>query len=193
MVLDRSGSMEYIRDETIGSVNGYVDEVKADHPNARFSLTIFDNVSIDTIVDNVAISDVKPLTRETYVPRGMTPLHDAIGHTVALLEKSDAKNKILVVLTDGFENCSREFNGMSIKKLLDSKQTDDSWLVIYLGANQDACVVGQQMGFTMDNSLSFAADKIGLSMTAVAGATTRYMKGGKADAAFTAEERTDAS
>jgi hypothetical protein len=170
-----------------------MDELKKENPNARFSLTTFDNVSIDTVIDDVKASDLKEFTNDMFVPRGLTPLHDAIGQTVAALEKSTAKNKVLVVLTDGYENCSREFNGASIKKLLDSKQQDNSWLVIYLGANQDAIAVGTQMGYAMTNSMSFSADKIGLGMTAAACATARYMKSGnKQDADFTAEERNDA-
>lgn len=79
VVLDRSGSMEIIRDETISSFNAYVEQLAKDTPGAMLSLTQFDSQGIDLVINGEDISHVKPLNRDTYQPRSYTPLYDAIG------------------------------------------------------------------------------------------------------------------
>ena len=73
VVLDRSGSMQSIKDDTIGAFNSYVETLAKDSPKSKLSLTIFDSQSIDTIVNDVPLADVKPLDGDTYQPRASTP------------------------------------------------------------------------------------------------------------------------
>jgi hypothetical protein len=138
---------------------------------------------------------VKPLTTETYVPRGLTPLLDAIGKAVALLDKAEGKLKALVISTDGLENASREQTRASIKALLDERQKQ-GWLVLYLGANQDAFNEGAKMGTHTGTTMNYASTARGTrsSFAAASGATRRFTSSGgdlKA-AAFTQEEREEA-
>jgi uncharacterized protein YegL len=91
VLLDRSGSMQTIKADAIGGFNSYVEDLAKTSPKSTLSLTIFDNESIDTIVDNVVVTEVEPLTDKTYVPRGATPLLDAIAKAVAKLDKTKGK------------------------------------------------------------------------------------------------------
>lgn len=197
VVLDRSGSMNVIRDDTIGAFNTYVEDLAKAEPEARLSLTIFDSHSIDSIVENKKIGKVPELTKETFIPRAGTPLFDAIGRTVAELEATKGKNKVLVVITDGYENASREFSRDQIRKLLEDKQEKDKWLVLYLGANQDAFAEGSTFGTRSGSSMSYAASSKGMrsAFKGAAGSTARFSASGGdlMAAAFTTEERKDAA
>jgi hypothetical protein len=197
VILDRSGSMESCRDSTIDAFNEYVGGLaKDDKVSARVSLTIFDSQSIDLIRDNVKAKDCAKLDRETYVPRSMTPLNDAIGQTVAKIDgetRREGENVALVILTDGLENASHEYSKDAIKKLLDGRQKDKNWLVLYLGANQDAFAEGAAVGTHAANTMNFATAHVGASMRSAARATMSYAGTGKLGAAaFTDEERRSA-
>lgn len=190
-LLDRSGSMKSVRDETIGAFNGYVETVAQENPNARLSLTIFDSQSVDTIINNVAACDVQPLTPEQYVPRAWTPLYDAIGQTVPQLSEVDADRKVLVILTDGQENGSRTFRKEQINRLLQEKQDNDNWLVIFLGANQDAFAEGATIGTVSQNTMTYDVNNMGATLRASARSTMAYASTGDrmGAAAFTDAER----
>ncbi len=142
---------------------------------ACVSLTLFDSSGIDLVRDAVAPPDAV-LKDGEFEPRGMTPLYDAIGQTIADAEgRSKGFDRVaLVILTDGLENASVEFKRDDVLKLLKENQERDGWLVIYLGANQDAWAVGKQFGTVADNSMSFDADKIGVAMDSVSRATASY-------------------
>lgn len=194
VLLDRSGSMQSIKTDAIGGFNDYVEQLAKTSPESTLSLTIFDSISTDTIVDDVTVTKVKPLTEATYQPRGSTPLLDAIGKTVSLLDKTKGKNKVLVISTDGAENCSVEYKKATIKALLDERQKQ-GWLVIYLGANQDAFHEGGSIGTMTSNTMNYAATGTGTrsSFAAASNATKRYAQTGSvAAAAFTTEERENA-
>jgi hypothetical protein len=188
--------MEIVRDDTIGAFNAYVGEIAKDLPGSRLSLTQFDSQGIDLVIDNAKIGDVPRLTRETFIPRGGTPLLDAIGNVAAKLDALKADRKALVILTDGQENASREWKKETVRKMLEAHQEKDGWLVIYLGANQDAFAEGFSFGTQAGNTMNFAATKGGMSntMASAARATRSYFaaataSAGQADASFTTDER----
>lgn len=194
VVLDRSGSMESCRDSTIDAFNEYVNGLSSDEAvSARVSLTIFDSTSVDLLHDNVKAKEMPKLTRETFVPRASTPLNDAIGKTVAKIDaetRREGENVALVVLTDGHENASTEYTKDAIKKLLESRQKDKNWLVIYLGANQDAWAEGATRGTSFGNTMTYDTSNTKAAMAAVTRATMSYAATGNASAAsFTTEER----
>ena len=196
VVLDRSGSMQSMKHDAIGAFNSYVEELAKTVPGSSLSLTLFDSQGVDTIVNDADIAKVVPLNASTFVPRGQTPLYDAIGKVTALLADAKGKNKALVILTDGHENASREYSRDAIKKLLDEKQEKDNWLVIYLGANQDAFAAGAAFGSQAATTMNFASSGAGLrgAMGASADATARYaMSSNRADATFSAAERAKAA
>jgi hypothetical protein len=196
VLLDRSGSMESCRDSTISAFNEYVSTLKSTEDiDARISLTIFDSSSIDLIRDGISARNFTPITREEYVPRASTPLFDAIGKTVAHVDKvtlNDGENVALVILTDGLENASTEYKKDAIKALLSGRQKDKNWMVIYLGANQDAWATGATFGAPQATTMDFDPDRVQPAMAAAAQSTARYARSGsQVVGAFTSKERGD--
>jgi hypothetical protein len=197
IVLDRSGSMEDCRTDAIGAVNSYLRQVKDDKDmEARVSLVIFDSQGIDVIRDAVPAGGCAELAASEYQPRAQTPLLDAVGHGVALLDKRKAGDErcILAVMTDGLENASREYTKETVKALLDRKQKEEGWLVLYLGAGHDAWAQADAMGLRAGNVASFAKAHVGASMAAMGARGRRYARAldAAAEAAaggFTDEER----
>jgi uncharacterized protein YegL len=180
VVLDRSGSMESCRDQTISALNEYVNGLAKDPEiSARVSVSTFDTISIDLVRNQVPASDFKKFSREDFIPRSGTPLFDAIGKTIIEMDKvrvDDNEGVALVILTDGEENSSREHTKDSIKKLIQSRQRDKEWLVTYLGANQDAWAMGQSFGISGLNSMTFNTAYVNATMDAVGASTLRYAK-----------------
>jgi hypothetical protein len=189
--------MEDCRSDAIGAVNSYIRQTRNDTSiEGYISLVIFDSQSIDTIRDRVAAGTCAELEADEYQPRGATPLLDAVGHAVALLEKSPIKDerRVLAIMTDGLENASREYTKETLKALLDRKQKEDGWLVLYLGADHDAWAQAGALGLHAGNVASFAKAAIGAGMDSVKSRAFRYaaasapfeeaMSGG-----FTDEER----
>lgn len=166
-ILDRSGSVSSIIDDMIGGFNTFIEDQKKVDGECYVTVALFDDM-YELLYDNVELSKVKPITREEWTPRGMTALYDAIGKTVNTLEAkhltSESKpDKVLVcIVTDGFENHSREFKLEDIKSIIKRKEAD-KWAFLYLAANQDAFGVGKSMGFSGGNTLSFSASAEGAS------------------------------
>ncbi len=162
LLLDRSGSMASCRDATLGAANEYITGSQADPAlnGASFALTIFDSASIETIRDGI-MSEIAPLTAADFVPRGSTPLLDAIGRSIASLDaklaKAGAKRAVLVVATDGQENASRKHTFDSISLLIKARQ-EEGWLVIFLGAGLEAAKQGAKLGVDAGKVAAFSTD-----------------------------------
>lgn len=139
-LLDRSGSMDACRDDTIGGYNSFVDSQKP--LGGTMSLYQFDH-EILTMYENVPIEDVTPLVRETFQPRGSTALLDAMGHVLKL---DLPRETTVIILTDGDENASTKYTSEHIKDLVESRQTRDNWSFVYLGANQDVVLTARKLG-----------------------------------------------
>lgn len=193
IVLDRSGSMSSCLNATISSINEYLGSLD---PLARVSMHLFDSdgvwnasrISLQTLCDGVPAKNAPRLNTQNYQPRGGTPLYDAIGQVVSAISSPDNR-EVVVVLTDGHENTSKEWNQHSVKSLLENRQ-DRGWMVIYLGANQDALKEGAKFGARAHNTMTFDTANVGMGLAAVARGTSLYSSGASAEVAgFTAEER----
>jgi uncharacterized protein YegL len=166
-ILDRSGSMSSIIDDAIGGFNEFLKKQKKQDDEATMTVALFDD-RYDLLYNNVDLQKVKKITRDEWSPRGMTALHDAIGKTIndvdteiKKLKKSERPDKILVaIVTDGWENASREYNGNDIKRLIKKKEKDD-WQFVYIGADQDAFTVGTSFGVKGGNTLSYTNTSAG--------------------------------
>ncbi len=167
MVLDRSGSMGSCRKSTIDAVSKYLAEARGDDvmKEADFSLTIFDSQSIDSIRSGAPIN-ITDLTAEDFVPRGGTPLYDAIGRGIDNLDAKVAKagKAILVIVTDGEENSSRKHSHGSISELIKARQAA-GWLVVFLGAGLEAARQGIALGVRAASTASISMDAKGLNNT----------------------------
>lgn len=190
VVLDRSGSMAVIKSQTIKGFNGYCQEVCKTAPKSRLSLTVFGGSDLATVIDDKEIGSVVQLTDSSYQPGGGTPLYDAIGHAIGLLDDASGANKVMVIITDGEENQSTKFTKETIRALLSERQEEENWLVIYLGANQDAFAEGAKFGSRMGSTMNYAAQNMAQTMAVAARSTSSYAATASLDAAaFTEAER----
>lgn len=164
VILDRTGSMESIRDDTIGGFNAFLGEQKAQKGKATLTLVQFDSQEPYEVVHRFqAVKEVPELTRETYVPRGSTPLLDALGRGINDLEKSlaemEKKNKprkiVFAVVTDGLENASREFTRNQVMKMIKEKTEKEKWQFVFLSADLGAIEEARDLGVSINASLAY--------------------------------------
>jgi len=163
-IIDRSGSMSSIKDDAIGGFNQFIDEQKKIPGEATVTYTQFDTI-YEIIYANKPINEVPELNAKTYVPRGMTALHDAVGRTIdevgARLEKmskNDRPDKVIIaILTDGHENSSKEYSHNRVQEMIKHQKEKYSWEFIYLGASEDAFDVGISFGLDAKDIFRFAA------------------------------------
>ena len=163
VLLDRSGSMSAIRDEVIGGLNGFVEQQQKLDGEARFTLVQFDSVNAyEVIIDNQDMKRVRILEKDDLIPRGTTPLLDAIGKTfgsvrsrLALTKDQYKPDKVVVaIVTDGLENASKEMSGDVVTQLIANARSD-GWEVTFLAANQDAIQTGADLGIPRASSLTY--------------------------------------
>lgn len=181
-IIDRSGSMSSIKDDAIGGFNAFLKEQKGVDGEATMDLLLFDN-KFNKVVDNVDIQKVNELNSQTYTIGGTTALYDAIGMSIDneldYLAK-DSKNRpdktLIVILTDGQENASHEYNRDRIKLMISEMEEQFKWCFIFLAANQDAVLTASGLGISKGNSMNFAAtsDGINVAYQAMSRASTYY-------------------
>lgn len=158
-VLDETGSMHDIKEDTIGGFNQWLEEQKqVDVEETRFSLVLFSKIQGEKTYrmkyDGVPIEEVEELDESTYRPRGTTPLLDAIGITIdslgTRLDKMDQDDRpesvIVAILTDGLENASEEYTLERVKEMVTHQQEKYGWNSIFLGCGIDAFAASAQMG-----------------------------------------------
>lgn len=160
LVLDESGSMAHLTNDTIGGVNTFIDSLKNDQGDSvLFSLYTFDagfgKQPVRAIYRNKSITDVKYITNKDYKPSGNTPLYDAIGKAIADMEAEakDGELVIVAILTDGAENASKEFYAPEIKATIQRLETK-GWKFSFLGVGLNAYNTYQNIGATQNNSFN---------------------------------------
>jgi len=168
-IIDKSGSMSSIKSDAIGGFNTFLKEQQALKGEATLTLVQFDT-SYEIVYENEPIQNVKPITEETYRPRGMTALLDAVAKTIDNVgrrlsntpEKNRPEKVIVSILTDGEENSSRKFNLKDVKDRISTQKNIYKWEFIYLGANQDAFAEATKLGIASIDTIQFDADAIGI-------------------------------
>ena len=198
-VLDRSGSMASIANDVIGGFNTYLAQQQADGDDAVMTLVQFDSDDVhEVLADAAPIKTIQPLSSAVFVPRGGTPLYDAMGRVIteAIARETQLKGAeepaesiVFVTFTDGEENQSQEFNRKSVFNLVKGK-TKDGWTFVFMGANQDAYDSGTSMGVSMANSSNYIADSEGTSLAFqdLAMSMSRRREKVRTGVAFSAEE-----
>lgn len=182
LIVDRSGSMGTIWSDTVGGFKNFIKEQKALSGKANLTLVTFDNRH-DLVYDGVDIQDCDDDVLKDYGPRGSTALLDTMGFTMDRvgkrftdMQEEERPGKVIVcVLTDGEENSSMEFNRDRIKEMVEHQTSKYNWQFIYLGANQDAFLIGQTMGFVKTSCANFVCDSIGAA--ASTGTLSRSVSG----------------
>ena len=159
--------MQSMASDVVGGFNTFLREQAADGDDALMTLIQFDSTDPhEVLAKSVPITEMKPLSSEDFVPRGSTPLYDAIGHAIgdATIRQEAIKSDvdtieevIFVVYTDGEENQSREYTQEKIFELIKKRQ-ESGWTFVFLGADQDAYQAGGRIGLSVGNTQNFAAD-----------------------------------
>lgn len=195
VVLDRSGSMTFVKADTEGGLRDFL-ATQADAPgDTTVSLHQFDH-GYDTVYERVPLADVPAYVLH---PRGWTALHDAIGITVTRLGEHLASlpdderpgEVIVVILTDGDENHSKEYNGAQIKAMITQQREEYGWVFVFLGADQDAVTVAGNLGIRAETSLAYGSAHTSAAMKSAGDAVTRGSMSGTYG--FTDEERAASS
>ena len=168
-ILDRSGSMAGLEEDTIGGFNSMIEKQKKEKGGKCYvSTVLFDNVS-EVIHDRVDLENVAELTKKDYFVRGCTALLDAIGgaiHHVGNIHKyarpEDVPQKTLfVITTDGMENASRRYGSDQIKKMIERQKTKHGWEFLFIGANIDAVETAARYGINEECAVDYCADSEG--------------------------------
>lgn len=162
-VLDSSGSMSSIRNDTIGGFNTFLEEQRDEPGEASVSLYDF-NSQVNRVYQGKRISEAPELTEGSYVPGGRTALHDAIASAITetdryieqLAAAARPDTVIVVILTDGKENAS-ETPHDRVQELVEEHQDEHGWEFFFIGANQDAALTAGEMGINADRSLDMSA------------------------------------
>ena len=163
--IDESGSMQSIKTAAIDSVNETIQTIrsaqKKHEEQEHFVSLVTFNDDVKTVYECVPVDEVNELTAETYQPDCCTALYDAMGISLNALRKKVAEDdKVLVtVVTDGYENASKEYSGKAIKALVDELKAK-GWVFAYIGANQDVEAVAATISIT--NTLRFNATSAGV-------------------------------
>ncbi len=168
IVLDRSGSMQSIKADTIGGFNAFLDQQKETPGDATITLAQFDNV-YEVVYRAIPLQKAPDLNDKTFVPRASTALLDAIGRTInetgvrlANMQECDRPSHVIfVILTDGEENSSREFTAQHINQLIRHQRETYKWEFVFLGANQDAITTANELGMSAGQAITYAASPQG--------------------------------
>ncbi len=200
IILDRTGSMEAIRDDAIGGFNSFLREQKALPGEATLTLVQFDSQDpYEVLQDFRPIADVPELTAETYVPRASTPLLDALGRGINdlaakianLPEAQRPEHTVFVVLTDGCENASLEFSRAQIVTMIHDCQGKRGWHFTFLSADLDAINDAAAYGIPLAAMLQFDKSGRGMHMAYLTtSARVRDLRSGRAKGVrYTDEDR----
>jgi Mg-chelatase subunit ChlD len=155
VLLDRSGSMAAIANDVVGGFNAFIGEQRRREGSARLTLVQFDTGDpFEVVIDGEALDDVADLEPGAFIPRGGTPLLDAmaaliVGTDAEIAARADRglpiEDQLVVIITDGQENSSVEHTRSSVAAMVEQRQ-ERAWTFVYLGANQDAFAEGGSIG-----------------------------------------------
>jgi len=188
-ILDETGSMQSIKDDTIGGFNEFLSEIRRQEADTRFTLIKFDSNRLAVVHRAVPITAVPELTDETYQPGAATPLIDACMEGIQAAEQeAGAGDRVSVVIqTDGLENASTRYrNGDLAAKV--KEKSNLGWMFTFLGAGIDAFAQAEQFGIDAGHTLRYGRDRSRHAFEAAAGKNRRFMEDSTA-APFMPQER----
>ncbi|MEO9152971.1 MAG: vWA domain-containing protein [Lapillicoccus sp.] len=199
-LLDRSGSMQSIKQDTEGGFAAFIEEQRRGAGECRVTLAQFDN-AYDVVYRDLPVSVVPPLDLQ---PRGATALLDSIGRLAheagaclaALPDDQRPGTVIVAIMTDGLENASHEWTHAAIRALVEQQTATYGWEFLYMGADQDAIEVGQTLGVHADHAVTYGRGNVDKVMAATASKVSHLRQARLVNAAapmraYTAQERAD--
>jgi len=171
-IVDCSGSMMHLVDDTIGGINNVISEQKkVTDGEANLTLVTFGSI-VETQLDNIPLAEVSD-AKEYYQINGMTAMLDGIGMTITKVGNRLAKtpeaerpeNVIVTIITDGQENSSQEYNASQIKEMIKLQESTYNWEFVFLGANIDAATEASNIGININNAMQYGATAKGMTNT----------------------------
>ncbi|CAL6028051.1 von_Willebrand factor type A domain-containing protein [Hexamita inflata] len=167
-ILDVSGSMFPIMNDTIGGFNAYLQELASQDQEIIITLILFSNQS-RIIIERQNVKSCIQLTEKIYRPMGGTALIDALGlaitNTKQHLQQLNEDNKpgkvSFFVSTDGEENSSKMYSKQQVRQMVKQCIDDQKWEFIFAGANIDAFATGESLGFERRNIANIENDGVG--------------------------------
>jgi len=182
VLLDRSGSMNAIREAMEAGFDQFVEEQKVGVVKPTgVTVVQFDSQNPHEVVVDAPSITMVPSLKGRLRPRGTTPLYDAIALLLDRAEQDPrtGEQKLVVIITDGHENASRSVTQASIFKRI-SHLEDEGWTFVFLGANQDSYSAGASMHIPQGNVSNFTGSEEGVHMayTGLSRATTEWREKG---------------
>lgn len=170
-ILDKSGSMSGLENDTIGGFNSMLEQQKKVGGQCIITTVLFDN-RYELLHDRMDLRAIRPITRRDYSVGGSTALLDAIGktiHKIATAQKNTAEDyraeKVMfVIITDGEENASRHYSSVQVKDMIRRQKEHYGWEFIFLGANIDAVETAGRFGINADRAVDYVADGKGTQL-----------------------------
>jgi len=162
-VLDKSGSMASMVDAAISGFNEFKNDRAADPGETRMTLMMFEDHT-QYICQAVPVAEVVDLNHQTYRPGATTALYDAVGKAIldtdAYVDAAPFKpdQVLFVILTDGLENASREFDQRRVFDMICDRQKTREYDFLYLGANQDSFAESERMGVHAGRNMDWEAN-----------------------------------
>jgi len=169
LLLDRSGSMNMVRDDTIGGVNTFVADQAKSPGSALFTLVQFDN-EYECVYAGRPVAEAPLLDQATFVPRGSTSLYDAIcramtdtGMRLDAIPEADRPGMVIfAIMTDGCENSSQSKTIHDVNAMISEQRDKYNWQIVFLAANQDAIAAASKMGINPGLAMSYAHSRSGV-------------------------------
>ena len=167
IILDKSGSMECIRQAAVSGFNETLNGIKkaqekfADTQEHFVSLLTFCDCEKNYVFDKVPVAEARPLTMEDYQPCCCTPLYDAMGFTLTTM-RNHVRNiedavVVVTIITDGLENASKEYTGSAVRQLVEQLK-GEGWTFTYMGANQDSVEVAFSLSIRNARNFEYSAE-----------------------------------
>lgn len=161
-ILDKSGSMHGLEQDTIGGFNALLVKQKAITTPCRLTTALFSD-TYELLHNQADIQSVQPLTKSEYCTGGTTALLDAIGRTLAhSAHPEHAQHVLVVIITDGQENSSNEYSLAQVKQMIEKRQAKDGWEFLFLGAGLDVIAQASDIGIRSEQTRAFTADSEGV-------------------------------
>ncbi len=170
-ILDRSGSMCGLEQDTIGGFNAMIEKQKKEKGEVLVSTVLFDS-DAEVIHDRLSLEDIPKMTDEEYYVQGCTALLDAVGGAIRHIgnihkyaRKEDVPEKTLfVITTDGMENASCQYSYERVKKMIGRQKSKYGWEFIFLGANIDAAAEAKRFGIDASRAADYHCDEEGTAL-----------------------------
>lgn len=170
-ILDRSGSMCGLEEDTIGGFNSLIAKQKKEEGEALISTILFDDCT-EVLHDRIPLDRIKPMTKEDYYVRGCTALMDALGKAIKHIstihkyarEEDRPSKTIFIITTDGKENASRQYSSERVKKMVEERKSKYGWEFLFLGANIDAVETAGHFGISKDRAVNYHSDAEGTAL-----------------------------